>query len=227
VPEHLPDNYLGKACHDALANQFWTAVDSKDYMLDLRSQLRARGAQLGAPIYGPQDAHWSDEGGVIMARSLAEKLRPGISSTWKVIPTVPWTAPADLPLLIGHSGQTTGTHYAILPDGVHNETGPTVSDYTNPQVLTTASGAGTYGLAVGLLGDSFTIRALPYLTASFANMTALHYSTADKDQGSAAAQALSSSNVVVLEVTERSLVRGGVSVLSTPALDNILKRLAG
>jgi alginate O-acetyltransferase complex protein AlgJ len=227
VPEYLPDGYLGKACREDLSNQFWSAVDGKSYILDLRSQLLASGAQRGAPIYGPQDAHWSDEGGVIMARSLAEKLRPGISSTWKVIQTAPWTVPADLPPLIGHSGQTTGTHYAILPDGVHNETGPNLTDYANPQVLATASGTGTYGLAVGLLGDSFTIRALPYLSASFANMTALHYSTADKDHGVAAGQALVSSNVVILEVTERSLVRGGISVLSSPALDNILKQLAG
>ncbi|MFD9888594.1 hypothetical protein ACFWY9_04600 [Amycolatopsis sp. NPDC059027] len=226
VPENLPDAYIGKDCHTAMAAEFWRMVDARqDYILDLRGQITSWGAGKGQPIYGPQDAHWSDEGSVIMARSVAEKLRPGISATWKVTPTAGWQVPADLPPLIGRSGTTSGTHYALMPDGTQDMTRPTPPDYTTPLHLNTASGPGTYGLNVALLGDSFTIRTLPYLAASFRNLTALHASTADRDQGAAASAVLAPSNVVVLELAERSLVRGTVALLDKPGLDNILGRL--
>jgi alginate O-acetyltransferase complex protein AlgJ len=227
VPAHLPDAYAGKDCHNAMTTEFWRAVDGENYILDLRGQLNSWGAQLGAPVYGPQDAHWSDEGGVLMARAVAERLRAGISANWKIAPSAPWEVPADLPPLIGRTGDTTGVHYSLEPDGVHDQTHSETSDFTTPLHLDTASGPGTYGLKVGLIGDSFTIRTLPYLAAAFSDMTVLHLSTADQDEGAAIGDLLTPSNVVVLEVAERSLVSGAVSALDSPALDNILKKLAG
>jgi alginate O-acetyltransferase complex protein AlgJ len=226
APQYLPDNFVGKSCLESMTARFWQAMDGEDYVLDLRSQLADWGNRLGAPVYGPQDAHWSDEGGIVMTRALAEKLRPGISSTWQVTPTSPWEVTADLPPLIGRSGTTSGTHYAIKPDGRHDQTRPTPSDFMTPVHLDTAKGPGTYGLNVGLLGDSFTIRTMPYLAAAFRDLTALHYSTAEQDHGAAAADLVASSNVVVLEVAERSLVRGGMAVLDSPgAMDTIVGRL--
>lgn len=227
VPEHLPADYLGKACHDAMTTEFWRMVDGENYILDLRDQLHGWGNRLGAPVYGPLDAHWSDEGAVTMVRAVAEKLRAGISAGWRITPTGPWQIPADLPPLIGRSGFTGGTHYALMPDAQRDQTKNEPSDFTTPLHLNTASGPGTYGLGVSLLGDSFTIRTLPYLAASFVNMTVLHSGTADHDRGNAISQVLATSDVVVFEVAERSLVRGSMSVLNSPALDNILKKLSG
>ncbi|WP_158879952.1 alginate O-acetyltransferase AlgX-related protein [Amycolatopsis anabasis] len=226
VPEHLPDDYVGKDCHQKTVTEFWNRVAGEDYMLDLRAQLRDWGVRNGAPVYGPLDAHWSDEGAVTATRAVAEKLRAGISATWRVEPGANWKVPADLPPLIGRSGQTTGRHYELMPDGNRDQTRPMPSDFSTPLRLDTASGPGTYGLSVGLLGDSFTIRTLPYLTAAFRNMTVLHHATVAEDQGKAAGQMFAGSNVVVLEVAERSLVRGNVGAINPPALDTILQSLS-
>ncbi|MGI5996054.1 MAG: hypothetical protein ACOX8C_14085, partial [Saccharomonospora viridis] len=99
-------------------------------------------------------------------------------------------------------------------------------DYRTPLTLDTASGPGTYGLGVGLLGDSFTIRALPYLSAAFANMTVLHHDSVSEDHGATAANMLAGKDVVVLEIAERSLARGGPAVLSEPALSTVLDALS-
>lgn len=226
VPEHLPGSYLGKECRDATAAEFWHRADAENFVLDVRPQIWAEGNRVGAPVYGPLDAHWSDEGAIAATRAVAEKLRPGITSTWKATPADPWTLPADLPTLIGRTGQTDGTHYALKPDGVHDQTRPMPSDYLTPLHTDTASGPGTYGLRVAWLGDSFTIRTLPYLAAAFRDLTALHLSTADKDKGDAIATLVDQSDVVVLEVAERSLTRGGLSLLNRSVQENVLTRLS-
>ncbi|WP_298181319.1 hypothetical protein [Saccharomonospora sp.] len=225
IPEHLPDTYLGKDCHQRMVDEFWQRMSAEDYVLDLRDDLLDWGEQLGEPVYGPQDAHWSDEGGVLMARAVAERLRPGISDTWKVTPTEEWRVPADIPPLIGRDGETVGRDYAVAPDGVEDQTQETRTEYQTPLVLNTASGAGTYGLGVGLLGDSFTIRALPYLAAAFGNMTVLHHGTTADDDGAAVADMLADKDVVVLEIAERSLVRGAATILSDPVMSTIFAGL--
>ncbi|KHF44797.1 alginate O-acetyltransferase AlgX-related protein [Saccharomonospora viridis] len=226
LPENLPDEYIGKECHQRNVDKFWRLLGTEDYVLDLRAGLLAWGDQLGEPVYGPQDAHWSDEGGVLMARGLAERLRPGISAEWKVTPTSSWRVPADIPPLIGREGETVGRHYALAPNGEQDLTQDVEPDYRTPLTLDTASGPGTYGLGVGLLGDSFTIRALPYLSAAFANMTVLHHDSVSEDHGATAANMLAGKDVVVLEIAERSLARGGPAVLSEPALSTVLDALS-
>ncbi|WP_199430726.1 alginate O-acetyltransferase AlgX-related protein [Qaidamihabitans albus] len=226
VPGKLPDDYVGKECHRRMVGEFWKAVTAEDYVVDLRDGLRAWGDRLGEPVYGPEDAHWSDEGGVLMARALAEKLRPGITDGWQVGPGETWRVPADLPPLTGRSGETVGRHYSVAPDGGRDQTRAVRTEYRTPLSLDTASGPGTYGLKVGLLADSFTIRALRYLAAAFSDMTVLHHGTAQEDNGAAAGAMLAENSVVVLEVAERSLVRGGLAVLRAPAVDNILAELS-
>jgi hypothetical protein len=234
VPNELPDDYIGKSCHRKTTDDFWRAVSKEDYAIDLRGELQAWGDELGAPVYGPQDAHWSDEGGVTMAKALAEKLRPGISTTWKTTSTAPWRVPADIPPLIGppligRTGVTEGRSYSLMPDGKRDQTRQKVGDFISPPLrLNTASGPGTYGLSVGLLSDSFTYRALPYLVASFGDMTVWHHNSIVADQGKATGQMLADNSVVAIEVVERTLVAGSgrFGVLSPPVIDNILHELS-
>jgi acetyltransferase AlgX (SGNH hydrolase-like protein) len=226
VPGHLPDNFAGKDCHDKIANDFWRLMTAENYVLDLRPGLRAWGAKLGAPIYGPQDAHWSDEGGITMAQMLAERLRSGISADWQIEPGAAWQVPADLPLLINQTGRTDGRFYSIKPDGKRDETRQVPTDYTNPLKLNTASGPGTYGFGVGMLSDSFTIRALRYLTAAFGDMTVLHLDSVSHDDGAAAARMLGDNSIVVFEVAERTLVSGDYPLLAPNVTDKIASTLA-
>lgn len=215
APQYLPDNYVGKACHDAATTAFWQAMVKLPFVLDLRGDLNAWGKRLGAPVYGPQDAHWSDEGGVTMTRRIAEALQPGISRTWKIDPASSWQVPADLPPLMGRGGgDTNGRYYSILPDGVHNETRTVDSDYaTQPVHLQGATGQGTYGQPVGMLADSFTIRSARYLASVFGDLTVVESSAVDHDQGADVAQQLVGDKVVVVEVAQRTLVSGQFSLL--------------
>lgn len=226
VPQHLPDGYLGKDCHDALEADFWRRVDSENFMIDPRKPIQDWANREGAPVYGPQDAHWNDEGAITAVRSVLEKLRPGISAGWQIQPKENWQVPADLPPLIGRIGQTEGTHYALMPDGKTDLTRPMPGDYIPPVHTETATGEGTYGLRTAWLGDSFTIRTLPYLAATFRDLTALHTSTADKDGGAAITDLLQHSDVVVVELAERGLVVGSVSMLSPNVQQNIFSKLA-
>jgi alginate O-acetyltransferase complex protein AlgJ len=226
VPGRLPDDYPGKDCRSKVGDDFWHRVDGEDYMLDLRPELRAWANKLGAPIYGPQDAHWSDEGGVTMAQALAEKLRPGISTTWKVDAGADWQVAADIPPLIGETGQTKGRFYSIMPDGKRDQTRQVPTDYTMPLPLNTASGPGTYGFGVGMLSDSFTIRSLRYLAASFGDMTVLHHNSIQRDGGVAAAQMLANESVVVVEVAERTLVSGNFELTIPDVVAKIVGALS-
>ncbi|WP_245804889.1 alginate O-acetyltransferase AlgX-related protein [Amycolatopsis australiensis] len=225
VPQHMPDNYLGKDCHDAVQNDFWRHVDAENFMVDLRGPLQDWANRKGQPLYGPQDAHWNDEGAVTAVREVTEKLRPGITGSWRVQPKENWEVPADLPRLIGRTGLTDGTHYALMPDGRTDLTRTMPADYIPPVHTDTASGTGTYGLRTAWLGDSFTIRTLPYLAATFRDLTAMHYSTSDQDGGAAIAGLLARSDVVVVEFAERGLIAGAASMLTPAVQQNIFREL--
>ncbi|MFJ1762742.1 hypothetical protein ACIOD2_20660 [Amycolatopsis sp. NPDC088138] len=226
APEYLPSNYVGKDCRERTAAEFWQRVDADNSILDLRSGLEAQGRAVGAPVYGPQDAHWSDEGGMLMARSLAESMSPGSTASWVIKPSDPWQMPADLPPLIGHTGTTSGRHYEVLTDGKRDQTREVLSDLKAPLKLTSASGTGTYQGKVALLGDSFTYRALPYLAATFGNMTAQHHSALLTDTGSTVGDMFADNRVVAIEVVERTLASGTFGLLAPQVVDNILAKLA-
>ncbi|TWP52794.1 hypothetical protein FKR81_06600 [Lentzea tibetensis] len=209
-PENLPDNMDGKDCQRKGAEEFWQAVSAEDYVVDVRDELHSWGRMLGEPVYGPLDAHWGEEAGVIVSRQLAERFRKGISKPWVVNPGETWEQNADLPVLIGRSGVTTGRRYAILPDGKRDTTNRDVPiDFkTKPLHFDSASGPGTYGFSVGLLGDSFTIRTLRYLSGTFGDITIGHHGEAFKDGGKVAGQVMAENTTVVVEVAERTLMSG-------------------
>ncbi|HEY4020278.1 MAG TPA: hypothetical protein VGM75_16420 [Pseudonocardiaceae bacterium] len=225
VPQYLPDDYPGKDCHDKATTAFWQAMTKLNYVLDLRSDLTVWGTELGAPIYGPQDAHWSDQGGVSLTRRIADALQPGISDSWLVQPGPAWTVPADLPPLMGRSdGTTTGLSYSILPDGIHNETHDVDTDYvTKPVHLSGAVGMGTYSPPVGMLADSFTIRSARYLGSVFGNLTIDSASNATGNGVGAVTQLLVQDKAVVVEVAQRTLVAGDFNLLF-PSVENAIIR---
>jgi alginate O-acetyltransferase complex protein AlgJ len=226
VPQYLPDTYPGKDCQRGVTEELWRRAGEERSVLDLRGELRAWGDLLGKPVYPRQDAHWADEGGIVMARGMAETLHPGITRDWKIDPAEDWRAPADLPPLIGHYGDAEGRYYTIRPDGVRAQTRAVPQDFNRPLQLNTASGPGTVPEKVGLIADSFTIRALRYLGASFRDITVLHYGQVPQDRGRAAAEMLIDKKVVVFEIVERMLSLGDNILLDPAVIDEILRVLA-
>lgn len=226
VPEYLPDDYLGKECAQKVSDEFWRRVSAETGAIDLRDELRAWGDKLGHPVYPKLDGHWTDEGGIVLANRLAQAVAPGTSQGWRIAPVRPWEGPADLPPLIGHSGVVHGYNYALMPDGLTDQTRDIPFDFSRPTTLSTASGPGTVRESVGYLGDSFTLRALRYLAASFGNLTALHYGTVDQDLGRSAGKMLADNEVVAVQIVERTLASGNSLLLNPAVVDGIVAQLA-
>ncbi|MGH3516424.1 MAG: alginate O-acetyltransferase AlgX-related protein [Haloechinothrix sp.] len=226
VPEHVPDRRANRACISEATDEFWRRVRAVDFIVDLRGPLRSWGDQLGTPVYPRLDAHWTDEGGVLMTRALAEAAQPGISDEWAIEPGEPWTVPADLPPLMGRKGDADGRYYMLKPDGVHDRTREIDELFRTPLRINSGPIHGMVGKKVGLLGDSFTIRALRYLAASFSDMTVLHTGTVLDDKGIAAAEMLADREVVAIEAAERSLLPKYSAITSPEVVDTIIKKLA-
>lgn len=224
VPEYLPDSYLGKDCRDKSQQNFWPRI-SEVGPLDVRAQLENWGKELGRPVYPPLDGHWNDEGGVVMARSIAEAIQPGVSRTWGIELGDGWKDGADIPTLLGRRETIEGNHYLLKPNGRTDLVREVSANFSEPKRLNTAFGTGTVRAKVGLLGDSFTIRSLRYLAAAFQDITVLHYGKVGQDNGRAAAEMLADNEVVAVELVERTLHSGNNLLLQPNVVDGIVKAL--
>ena len=222
VPENLPDQYAGKSCALAYSAQFWSQVITEAGAVDLRPAL----ARLGSTAYFPQDTHWTYAGGLIMARTLAGAISPGIDVPWRVTEGAKEGGPADLPPMIARTGTDSSHTYRLAPDGGvdRTEQGPfdtrnTVTFHTDNPVNGMVTGK------TAMVTDSFTNYAMPFLAATFADISLTPSAVVQQDPG-AEAQRMVDSDTVVLEVVERN-VASGISPLTQPAvLNTIVQQLA-
>ena len=221
VPQHLPADFVGKSCWQAATSSFWSRVDSQAGNLDVRPALTAAAAQSGQPLYDQIDTHWSFLGGIVMTYALAGKLQPGITGGWVTIPTatVPW--PADIPPLLGEQANRQLTKYRLEPDGYTDRTNYVGSTFRTPLNLTDPPGTtplpGQITEPVGMIADSFTQFASPFLAAAFTNLTIVHPETISADPAADATALLGDKKVVVLELAERE-VAGGASPILRPSV---------
>lgn len=225
IPEYLPDEHAKRECLTEVTEQFWQHAVASGFTIDLRPEIETWGKALGRPIYPRLDAHWTDEGAVLMARALAERAQPGVTASWVIKPGKTWRVPADLPPLISRAGDADGQFYSILPDGKQDEAREIKSTYKTPLKISSAPMTGKVSRKVGLLADSFTIRALRYLPAAFSDLTVLHYGSVLNDNGLGAGEMLAANEVVALEAAERILVPQGSEVISPEVVDTIIMKL--
>ncbi|WP_317492837.1 alginate O-acetyltransferase AlgX-related protein [Haloechinothrix sp. LS1_15] len=226
VPEHLPARHADRDCVTEVSAKFWEHVRVSEYIVDLRGDLVAWGERRGAPVYPPLDTHWTDEGGIAMTTALAEAVHPGISYGWEVDPAAEWSVPADLPPLMGQSGEVRGRYYALRPDGERDRTRAVDSRFHTPLELHSPTAPGTVDRPVGLLADSFTIRALRYLAASFSELTVLHLRSFHEDHGRAAAAMLVDKEVVAVQIVERNLIPERSMLTDSDVVDTVTRELA-
>ncbi len=213
-PEHLPPDYVGKACATTVDQQFWQQMDTTSGAIDPRPELQAAAEETGKPVYFPQDTHWTFTGGLVMTRELAERIQPGVSTTWRVTQGVKHSGAADLPPMIATSGTDTAYTYHLAPDGITNRDRPVASDVQAPVTLHTDDPAtGMVRAKTTMIDDSFAQYASPLLAATFADLTMVGQQAVASDP-TAEADRMVASQVVVVEVVERDLV-AGVSPVTT------------
>ncbi|GAA3556487.1 hypothetical protein GCM10022222_45140 [Amycolatopsis ultiminotia] len=208
VPQFLPASYPGKDCSQAASANDWYKITTEGHSLDLRPELAASAARVGRPIYAPNDTHWRDEGGLVLARTLANAVRPGATDSWVSAPSGQYDAVADLPLLLGKTGVKTNTMYTLRPDGVTDRASEFLGNIDQPVHRSSPPLSGTIDRRTLIYGDSFSLASSRYLDAAFTNLTYLAYSTEKTPQAQAVDQFVNS-EVVVLQAVERN-VSGGL-----------------
>lgn len=230
-PRDLPDNYLGKGCSEARKAEFWAALRATPPpgTVDLRSLLEAKQRADDAPIYRQTDTHWGEAGSVVYTRALADAVQPGLWPTVKVEPTGTVTRVGDLGRLVGRPRSDTYPGFRLLRPGVQAryDSVPEMPR-TAPVTLRNTStnpASPLVSAPVLLLGDSYSNSARNIFPGLFSSLTLLH-NEAVADVPDVAAAAVAASDVVVLEIVERSIASGKTALLQDPALVAIEKALA-
>lgn len=220
VQERLPSIYADKSCATGRRQEFWQRANAQLQVVDLREPLQREASRRNGPVYFPQDSHWNFAGGFTMTRELAERLRPGVTGTWRSTLGPQWTSSADLPRLIGRTGTNRAIMYGLAPDGKADRTNFTNLDFNQTLTYQTAPAPGTIDAPVTMFADSFTQFAAPYLAATFSNISITHLATLQKDPR-AIAGSVTFGETVVVEVVERNL-SSGVSTVSNPVVVDAL-----
>jgi alginate O-acetyltransferase complex protein AlgJ len=213
-PFYLPKDYTGKACAAQASDKFWKSMTVEPGVVDLRGAIREESNRLNRPLYFPQDTHWTFEGALLMTRILADHLKPGTSDPWKVLPGPEWKGAADLPNLIGSSGENRTTQPGLAIEGDDNRANWINGDFRTTLTFQRHLTPGMVGGKVAMLADSYTRFATGYLAAAFGDISITHVEQLTKDS-QAVADRLAAADTVVIEVVERHLA-AGVSPVTNP-----------
>lgn len=219
-PEHLPDEYAGEECSTERRAEFWRRVPEATGAIDMRAALRRAAQRNGRPIYHDIDTHWTHEGGIAMTRVLAERLRPGIASNWRLAPSRTYPHSADIPGLLGRQRTVQIQAYSLSPDGGADNTRFRPSDFHEPLHLESAAKPGMNTRPVRMVGDSFTQFASPYLAAVNTDLTITHPDNVALDP-EAAGRLLAEGEVVTFELSERFVAGGRYPMLDAEIADGV------
>lgn len=225
APEHLPSSYPGKDCADPVTPDLWRKASRIAGAMDIRPRLDAAADRWRKPVYYPQDTHWTHEGAIEMVGAVAEDVKPGVADRWRVQARETYSAPADLPPLIGKEGENRATSYRLRPNGRTDRTQAGSSELLIPLRHKADPVPGQVIAPTAVLGDSFLVAASRYLPAAFADVTLQYYFAAGKDPDQVI-RTIGDAEVVVLQVVERNIAAGSVEVLDQGFLDKLGAELA-
>lgn len=225
VPEHLPSSYPGKDCADPVTPELWRNAAQVAGALDIRPRLAAAADRLRKPVYYPQDTHWTHEGAIEMVGAVAGDVKPGVTKKWKLRAEERYSAPADLPPLIGKKGENNATSYQLRPNGKTDRTEPGTNDLIRAKHHRSSPLTGQVHANTLVLGDSFLVAASRYFPAAFSDVTMQYYLAAGRDP-SDVVKNMVDSEIVVLQVVERNLAAGTPEVLTQGFIDQLAPELA-
>lgn len=207
-PDKLPDTYVGDDCAPEAKEAFWDrmAADPPVGYVDLKQELERVQEEGGENLWRPSDTHWAQRGGLVYAQKVAEALDPALWRTSELVSTGPVELQADLAAQLGTPRKDTVPGWRLEREGV------TVTDERATTLAATTTGAPLHTPPTLILGDSFTQSSLSLLSPLFASARIVQPATATDDPP-ALVQAVVSSDTVVLEIVERSVVAGDVPII--------------
>lgn len=228
VPRFLPDEYAGKSCSTEVSARFWARATTEADVIDLRPALDDISTRSGRMLWDANDSHWTYEGGMAMTYAIADRISPGVTSTWLVGDRQETTWPADIIPLLGDTAQRSLRTYTLAPDGVTDRSKYVKSDFRTPLSLIQPQPGlpGTVVPSTGFIADSFTQFASPFLAAAFRDLTIVHPETVAAEAEQSAKELLVSRDVLVLELAERNLASGVSPVLDDEVINALVKVLA-
>lgn len=213
-PQQLPADYRGKNCAAPRREAFWTALRStppRGY-LDLLGPIRSAQAAAGRAAYLRIDTHWDELGAAVYARELAERLRPGLTRGTRLVPAGTVKRGGDLSVVLGRPDLEDAPVVRVDRPGVLPGPDADAPKLTGQPARITHSTTGVplFRPRTLLLGDSFSDAARRKVAPFFADLTVLRFDAS----GRVMASAMVDSDVVVVEIVERSLNGGEPPVLS-------------
>lgn len=229
VPEFLPESFAGEECFRSRTTEFWSQLPHLQGAVDLRSALESASRRIGRPVYDPNDSHWTFEGGLVMTYALAERLSPAVTKSWKTAETKTQRWPADIPPLLGRSGERELQAYGLAPGGTADRTRYVASDFRTAIRFTQPGDSRAPGAVadrVGLIADSFSQFASPFLAAGFPDLVIVHHESIADFSRQEVGQLLADRDVVAVELAERNMVGGASPLLRRAVIDRIAQVLA-
>jgi alginate O-acetyltransferase complex protein AlgJ len=187
--------------------------------VDLKQELERVQESDGENLWRPSDTHWAQRGALVYAQQLADALDPALWRSSRITPTGPVELQADLAAQLGTPRTDTVPGWRLEREGV------TVTDERATTLAATTTGAPLYTPETLILGDSFTQSSLSLLSPLFASARIVQPATATDDPP-ALVQAVVSSDTVVLEIVERSVVAGDVPIIDEDFLAELEQALA-
>jgi alginate O-acetyltransferase complex protein AlgJ len=220
-PDKMPETYVGDDCAPEAKRAFWERMEDDPPVgyVDLKAELERVQEEDGENLWRPSDTHWAQRGGLVYAQKLAEALDPALWRTSRIVPTGPVQLQADLAAQLGTPRKDEVPGWRLEREGV------TVTEERPTTLAATTTGAPLHTPPTLILGDSFTQSSLNLLSPLFASARIVQPATATDDP-QALVSAILSSDTVVLEIVERSVVAGDVPIIDEAFLVTLEQALA-
>ena len=220
-PDKMPETYVGDDCAPEAKQAFWERMEDDPPLgyVDLKQELERVQEEGGVNLWRPSDTHWAQRGALVYAQQLADALDPALWRSSRIVETGPVQLQADLAAQLGTPRTDEVPGWRLERKGV------TVTDERATTLAATTTGAPLYEPETLVLGDSFTQSSLSLLSPLFASARIVQPATATDDPP-ALVQAVLTSDTIVLEIVERSVVAGDVPIIDEAFLTSLEQALA-
>jgi hypothetical protein len=217
-PEYLPLADQGVTCTSKAEAALWAALAANPpagYQ-DLRGAIEAAKAKdPGTLLYRKLDTHWNGRGALIYAQLLTDSLNPALWPTATVTDLGDSSAQTDLEALLGQRTTEQAPLFSVTRPGV------TTTLNTASQLADTTTGAPLITPKTLFISDSFTDSSRFAINPFFAQAGFINSSAAGTAYDELV-ESIKSSQIVVLEIVERTVIGGQAPLLDS----NVLAKLA-